>query len=178
MSHFGSRVIGAKKAAEEATVQETRADHFGPRVIGDVLAARRLAARKDEGAVSADSRSDPAVKQAKKAASQAKSEDTVAKKAEVVEHEAQQQAKREEAAEQRADADIKTIEAPTTTNLEELKAALDGNPAFYEALYDAEFRRAGGPRRAAMRMFLVFEMENQDREDRKTAIEVALNSGG
>lgn len=170
-NHFGARVIGAKKAAEQATVQETRADHFGPRVIGDVLAARRIAARKDDGAV--DSRSDPAVKQAKKAASQDRVEETVA-----AEDEAQQQAKREEAAEQRADADIKTIEAPTTTNLEELKAALDGNPAFYEALYDAEFKRAGGPRRAALRMFLVFEMEHQDREDRKTAIEAALNSGG
>ena len=151
MSHFGSRVIGAKKAAEEATTEKTRANHFGPRVIGDVLAARRLAARKDAGAaqVQPDSRSDPAVKKAN----------------------------REEAAEKRATAEIETIEAPTTTNLEELQAALEGNPAFYEALYDAEFKRAAGARKSALRLFLVFEMENQDREDRKADIEAALNPG-
>jgi ketosteroid isomerase-like protein len=88
------------------------------------------------------------------------------------------QAKREEAAEQRAEAEIQTIEAPTTTNLEELQAALEGNPAFYEALYDAEFKRASGPRKSALRLFLVFEMEHEDREDRKADIEKALNPKG
>jgi hypothetical protein len=67
MSHFGHRVIGRTKAAEEAEVAATGADHFGPRVIGDVLAKRRLLARKDEGAK--DSRRDPS-KRAKKAATQ------------------------------------------------------------------------------------------------------------
>ena len=151
MSHFGSRVIGKEQAAEEAVVEKTRASHFGPRVIGDILAKRRLEARQDDGAKMApDSRSDPGVKQAK----------------------------REEAAKQRAEVEIETIEAPTTTNLEELASALEGNPAFYEALYSAEFTRAAGPRKSALRMFLVFEMEHEDREDRKTAIELALNSGG
>lgn len=150
MSHFGSRVIGKEKAAEEAAVQKTRSDHFGPRVIGDVLAKRRLEARQDDGARVPDSRSDPAVKQAQ----------------------------REEAAEKRADAEIETIEAPTTTNLEELQSALEGNPAFYEGLYDAEFKRAAGPRKSALRLFLVFEMEHEDRDDRKTAIEKALNPKG
>lgn len=150
MSHFGSRVIGHQKAAEEAAVEKTRANHFGPRVIGDILAKRRLEARTDDGAQKPDSRSDPGVKKAK----------------------------REEAAKQRAEAEIETIEAPTTTNLEELQAALEGNPAFYEGLYDAEFKRAAGPRKSALRMFLVFEMEHEDREDRKADIEKALNPKG
>jgi hypothetical protein len=119
-------------------------------VIGDILAKRRLEARQDAGAQAPDSRSDPAVKQAKK----------------------------EGAAKQRADAEIETIEAPTTTNLEELQTALEGNPAFYEALYDAEFKRASGPRKSALRLFLVFEMEHEDREDRKSDIEKALNPKG
>ena len=75
MGHFGSRVIGHEKAAEEAVVQKAGAHHFGPRVIGDVLAARRLLERQDDGAK--DSRSDPATKAAKKAASQASSDETI-----------------------------------------------------------------------------------------------------
>lgn len=68
MSHFGHRVIGHRKAAEEAEIQATGASHFGPRVIGDVLAKRRLLARKDDGAGhEKDSRKDPS-KKAKAAA--------------------------------------------------------------------------------------------------------------
>ncbi len=150
MSHFGSRVIGHQKAAEEAAVEKTRANHFGPRVIGDILAKRRLEARQDDGAQEPDSRSDPAVKKAK----------------------------REEAAEKRAEAEVETIQAPTTTNLEELTAALEGNPAFYEQLYAAEFARPSGPRKSALRLFLVFEMDHEDRDDRKADIEKALKPKG
>jgi ketosteroid isomerase-like protein len=143
-------VIGHTKATEEAVLTETRAVHFGHRVIGDVLAKRRLEARQDDAAK--DSRSDPAKRVAKRDAAK------VAK----------------DAAEQRAETEIETIEAPTTTNLEELASALEGNPAFYEALYSAEFARASGPRKSALRMFLVFEMENDNRDDRKADIEAAL----
>ena len=146
--HFGNRVIGHTKATEEAILEKTRAVHFGHRVIGDVLAKRRLEMRTDDGAK--DSRSDPKVKLADRA--------KVAKKA----------------AEQRAEVEIETIEAPTTTNLEELASALEGNPALYEALYSAEFARASGPRKSALRMFLVFEMEHDNRDDRKADIEAAL----
>jgi len=146
--HFGNRVIGHTKAAEEAVLEETRAVHFGHRVIGDVLAKRRLEMRQDDGAK--DSRSDPTEKAVKRAKAV------------------------EKAAEQRAEAEIEKIEAPTTTNLEELASALEGNPAFYEALYSAEFARASGPRKSALRMFLVFEMENENRDDRKADIEAAL----
>ena len=66
MSHFGHRVIGRKKASEEAEAVATRSNHFGPRVIGDVLAKRRLKARQDDGAK--DSRSTPGKKKAKKEA--------------------------------------------------------------------------------------------------------------
>ena len=117
-------------------------------MIGDVLAKRRLEMRKDDGAK--DSRSDPKTKLADRAKAA------------------------KDAAQQRADAEIETIEAPTTTNLEELASALEGNPAFYEALYSAEFARASGPRKSALRMFLVFEMENENRDDRKADIEAAL----
>ena len=68
--HFGSRVIGRQKAAEEAVVTKTKANHFGPRVIGDVLAKRRLETRQDEGAK--DTRTTPAKKKAKKEATQKK----------------------------------------------------------------------------------------------------------
>lgn len=148
--HFGSRVIGHQRAEEEAVLTETRAVHFGHRVIGDVLAKRRLEARQDDGAKEKDSRSDPASKVIKRAKAA------------------------EKAAEQRAETEIETIEAPTTTNLEELASALEGNPAFYEALYSAEFARASGPRKSALRMFLVFEMEHENRDDRKADIEAAL----
>ena len=147
--HFGNRVIGRQRAEEEAVLEETRAVHFGHRVIGDVLAKRRLDMRKDDGAAK-DSRSDPASKAVKRAKAV------------------------EKAAEQRAEVEIETIEAPTTTNLEELASALEGNPAFYEALYSAEFARASGPRKSALRMFLVFEMEHDNRDDRKADIEAAL----
>ena len=62
------------------------------------------------------------------------------------------------------------VEAPTTTNLEELEAALEGNDAFYEGLYTAEVLRPSGPRKTAMRLFLKFEMEHEDRDDRKAEI--------
>ncbi len=68
--HFGHRVIGHQRAAEEAVVTKTKANHFGPRVIGDVLAKRRLEARQDEGAK--DTRTTPAKKAAKKKASKKK----------------------------------------------------------------------------------------------------------
>lgn len=70
MSHFGSRVIGHQKAAEEAEVTKTKANHFGPRVIGDVLAKRRLELRQDQGAK--DTRTSPAKKKAKKEAAKKK----------------------------------------------------------------------------------------------------------
>ena len=128
--HFGSRVIGHQKAQEEAVLEETRAVHFGHRVIGDVLAKRRLELRKDDGAK--DARSDPAAKVAKRAKAA------------------------EKAAEQRAETvaveEIETIEAPVTTNLQELTAALEGNAAFYEGLYASEFARPSGPRKSALRL--------------------------
>ena len=141
MSHFGHRVIGHEKAAEEAEVEATRADHFGPRVIGDVLAKRRLLQRQDDGAK--DSRSDPATKKAKKEASQKKA--------------------------------AEVVEAPVTTSLEELEAALEGNAAFYEGLYTQELLRPSGPRKGALRLFLKFEIAHENREDRKAEIEAALN---
>ncbi len=152
--HFGSRVIGHVRADEEAVLEETRAVHFGHRVIGDVLAKRRLELRLDDGAREKDARSDPAKRVAKRDA------------AKVARDDAEQRAKTE--------TEIETIEAPTTTNLEELAAALEGNPAFYDALYSAEFARASGPRKSALRMFLVFEMEHENRDDRKADIEAAL----
>ena len=155
--HFGSRVIGHVRAEEEAVLEETRAVHFGHRVIGDVLAKRRLELRQDDGAREKDARSDPAKRVAKRDA------------AKVARDAAEQRAKTETEIET-----IETIEAPTTTNLEELAAALEGNPAFYDALYSAEFARASGPRKSALRMFLVFEMENENRDDRKADIEAAL----
>jgi len=156
--HFGNRVIGHQKAEEEAIMEETKAVHFGHRVIGDVLAKRRLEMREDDGAK--DARSDPATKLAKRAKAA------------------------EEAAEKRAavtaepDEEIEVIEAPVTTNLQELTAALEGNAAFYEGLYASEFARPSGPRKSALRLFLVFEMEHEDREDRKADIEAALNPEG
>lgn len=142
MSHFGSRVIGHEKAAEEAEAVKTRSSHFGSRVIGDVLLKRRLLARQDDGA--RDSRSDPSVKQAKKKAAQ-----EAATKTEIV-------------------------EAPVTASLEELEAALEGNEAFYEGLYTQEMLRPSGARKGALRLFLKFEMEHEDRDDRKAEIEAAL----
>jgi len=147
-------VIGHVRADEEAVLEETRAVHFGHRVIGDVLAKRRLELRLDDGAREKDARSDPAKRVAKRDA------------AKVARDDAEQRAKTE--------TEIETIEAPTTTNLEELAAALEGNPAFYDALYSAEFARASGPRKSALRMFLVFEMEHENRDDRKADIEAAL----
>ena len=146
MSHFGHRVIGHTKAAEEAEVVKTGANHFGPRVIGDVLDKRRRQRREQQG-FEKDSRSDPAVKKAKKEKSQAAPEETQ---------------------------EPEVVEAPTTTNLEDLKAALDGNESFYEGLYSAELLRPSGPRKSALRMFLKFEMAHEDREDRKAEIEAAL----
>lgn len=91
-----------------------------------------------------DSRSDPATKMAKKKESQEK-----AAKAELV-------------------------EAPVTASLDELGAALEGNEAFYEGLYSQELLRPSGPRKGALRLFLKFEMEHEDRDDRKAEIEAAL----
>jgi len=146
MSHFGHRVIGRTKAAEEAEVKKTGASHFGPRVIGDVLDKRRRQRREELG-FEKDSRSTPGKKKAKK--------------------EAAQQAREEPQ-------EPEVVEAPTTTNLEDLEAALEGNAAFYEGLYSAELLRPSGPRKTALRMFLKFEMAHEDREDRKAEIEAAL----
>jgi hypothetical protein len=154
--HFGNRVIGHQKAEEESILEETRAVHFGHRVIGDVLAKRRLEAREDDGAK--DARSDPATKIAKRAKA---AEEAAEKRATVT-----------------AEEDIETIEAPVTTNLQELAEALEGNAAFYEGLDASEFARPSGPRKSALRLFLVFEMEHEDREDRKADIEAALNPEG
>ncbi len=156
--HFGNRVIGHQKAEEESILEETRAVHFGHRVIGDVLAKRRLEAREDDGAKAKDARSDPATKIAKRAKA---AEEAAEKRATVTAEEA-----------------IETVEAPITTNLQELAEALEGNAAFYEGLYASEFARPSGPRKSALRLFLVFEMEHEDREDRKADIEAALNPEG
>ena len=146
MSHFGHRVIGRAKASEEAEVEKTGASHFGPRVIGEVLDKRRRQRREEMG-LERDSRSDPAVKQAKKEASQAAPEEPQ---------------------------EPEVVEAPTTTNLEDLKVALEGNESFYEGLYSAELLRPSGPRKSALRLFLKFEMGHEDREDRKAEIAAAL----
>ncbi len=159
--HFGTRVIGHEKAEEEAILEETKAVHFGHRVIGDVLAKRRLEARQDDGAK--DARSDPASK--------------IAKRTKAADEAAVQRANAEKRAASEAE-EIETIEAPVTTNLQELTAALEGNAAFYEGLYASEFARPSGPRKSALRLFLVFEMEHEDREDRKADIEAALNPEG
>jgi len=79
-------------------------------------------------------------------------------------------AKKKEAAEEKAE----VIEAPITSNVEELQGALEGNPAFYDQLYDAEFLRPSGPRKSALRVFLKHEMEHLNRDERKAEIEVAL----
>lgn len=68
--HFGHRVIGQQKAAQEEEVTKIRADHFGPRVIGDVLTRRRLLERQDDAAK--DTRTSPAKKEAKKKADKKK----------------------------------------------------------------------------------------------------------
>jgi len=143
MGHFGERVIGHRKASEQAEVAEKRADHFGSRVIGDVLAKRRLEARTDDGAghPRKDTRKTPGAK---------------AKKKKEVEE------------------TTEVIEAPITSNVEELQQALEGNPAFYDQLYDAEFLRPSGPRKSALRVFLKHEMEHLNRDDRKAEIEAAL----
>ena len=151
--HFGSRVIGAEKAEEEAIIKRSGAEHFGVRVIGEILARRKsLEAQTQEK----DSRSDPVEKQRKR-------EDRAKQRAE---------AKKAEKAEKEMD----TVQAPTSTNLEELQSALEGNPAFYEDLYSEELKRIPRPRKAALRLFLVFEMEHEDRDERKTEIEEALSS--
>lgn len=162
--HFGNRVIGHQKAEEESILEETRAVHFGHRVIGDVLAKRRLEAREDDGAK--DARSDPATKIAKRAKA---AEEAAEKRATVTV---------EGAVAGAVEGAIETIEAPVTTNLQELAAALEGNAAFYEGLYASEFARPSGPRKSALRLFLVFEMEHEDRADRKADIEAALNPEG
>ncbi len=144
MGHFGERVIGHRKASQQAEVAERRADHFGSRVIGDVLAKRRLEARTDEGAghrPKKDTRKTPGAKAKKKAAAEEKAE---------------------------------VIEAPITSNVEELQEALTGNPGFYDQLYDAEFLRPAGPRKSALRVFLKHELEHLNRDERKAEIEAAL----
>ncbi len=163
--HFGSRVIGHVKAEEESILEETRAVHFGHRVIGDILAKRRLEAREDDGAK--DARSDPATKLAKRAKA---AEDAAEQRANAEKRAASKAEKKEE--------EVEVVEAPVTTNLQELQAALEGNAAFYEGLYSSEFARPSGPRKSALRLFLVFEMEHEDREDRKADIEAALNPEG
>lgn len=166
--HFGSRVIGHQRAEEEAVLEETRAVHFGHRVIGDILAKRRLDMREDEGAK--DARSDPATKLAKRA----KAADEAAEQRANAEKRAEAKVEKVEEVEE----EIETIEAPVTTNLQELTTALEDNAAFYEGLYESEFARPSGPRKSALRLFLVFEMEHEDREDRKADIEAALNPKG
>ena len=54
------------------------------------------------------------------------------------------------------------------------QTALEGNPAFYDQLYDAEFLRPSGPRKSALRVFLKHEMEHLNRDERKAEIEAAL----
>ncbi len=91
-----------------------------------------------------DSRTTPSKKQAKKKASQKKA------------------------------APHEEVEVPLTTNVAELEEALGQNDAFYEPLYASEFLRPAGARKSALRLFLRHEMAHEDREERKTEIEVAL----
>lgn len=79
---------------------------------------------------------------------------------------------RKEAAEEKAPKAL--VEVPVTTNFAELEEALESNAEFYEGLYSNEFIRPSGPRKAALRLFLKFEMAHGDREERKTEIEAAL----
>ena len=138
--------IAEQLGGEGAGIKGTRAVQFGRRGVGAVLEERGRQ-RRGQQSVEKDSRSDPAVKKAKKEKSQ-------------------------EAPEEPQEPEI--VEAPTTTNLEDLKAALDGNESFYEGLYSAELLRPSGPRKSALRMFLKVEMAHEDREDRKAEIEAAL----
>jgi hypothetical protein len=179
MGHFGSRVIGTKRATEEAAVEKVRADHFGPRVIGEVFRRRRAiagtATAEDVNAEAAeaaeaadkDTRSDPKKKKAKRAKKAKEAEDTKV--------EATGVATPEEKSEMRAKAAIEDVDAPTFT-IEELQKALADNEEFYETLYRGEFERASGPRRTALRTFLLFEMEHENRDDRKLEIEKAIEA--
>ncbi len=175
MGHFGSRVIGVKRAAEEAVVAKVRADHFGPRVIGEVLRRRRAIAgtstADDANAEAAekDSRSDPQKKVAKRS-KRAKEPEVEVKTAPVDKVEATGVATPEEKSEMRAEAAVEDMEVPTAT-IEELQTALGDNPAFYESLYRAEFERASGARKTALRIFLLFEMDHENRKVRKLDIE-------
>jgi hypothetical protein len=170
MGHFGSRVIGTKRAAEEAVVAEVRADHFGPRVIGEVLRRRRaiagISTADDANAEAAekDTRSDPKKKKKKRAKKAKKAEAKV---------EATGVATPEEKSELRAKADLEDVEVSTTT-IEELQKALADNPTFYEPLYRSEFARASGPRKTALRIFLLYEMDHENRDSRKLEIEEAI----
>ena len=69
------------------------------------------------------------------------------------------------------------IEAPVTANLQELEAALNGNPMFYEPLFQAELGRAEGPRKGALRIFLAHELalDSGPRETRMDEIEGLLS---
>lgn len=141
---FGARVIGQAAAEEAQVIEKARAQHFGPRVIGEIFQRRTEIVEEQK-----DSRSDPSTKQAKREAAAKQRADTKAKEQEVV-------------------------EAPITANLNELADALQTNPAFYEALFEAEKQRAEGPRKGALRLFLAHELEHEDREDRKAEIEELL----
>jgi len=150
MSHFGSRVIGKQAADREETIKKTRARHFGSRVIGKIFERREEIEEQEVK----DSLSNPAAREAKKAAA---AEAAAAKRAE-------------------ADAAKEVVEAPITANLSELEEAMKINPAFYETLYGSELGRAEGPRKGALRLFLAHELETDglNREDRKAEIEALL----
>lgn len=72
--------------------------------------------------------------------------------------------------------EIETVEAPITTNLDELEAALAGNPAFYETLFEAEKDRASGPRKQGLRLLLAHEISHDNRDERKDEIQELLKS--
>lgn len=86
------------------------------------------------------------------------------------------QAKREAAAKERGEAETKAaaVEAPITATLVELEKALSASPQFYETLYEAEKQRAEGARKGALRLFLAFELDHDDRAERKAEIEALL----
>jgi hypothetical protein len=148
MSHFGHRVIGKNAAQREQTIQKSRANHFGSRVIGKIFERRAEIEEQEK-----DTFSDPQARQAKKEAA------------------AEAAAKRAE-----AEAEQEVVEAPITANLNELEEALKMNPGFYEILYGSELKRAEGPRKGALRLFLAHELETEglDREERKAEIEALL----
>ena len=62
------------------------------------------------------------------------------------------------------------------TTLNQIEAALEDNPSLYEEFYGLEMKRADGPRKGAIRMFLEQEVNHPDgpREARMGELEALL----